>query len=195
MRTGITIYFTRHGETDWNKALRYQGQHDVPLNETGRNQARRNAAALAALVAEPARLDYVASPLGRTRETMEIVREALGLPRAGYRTDDRLLELNYGVWQGQLAADLPQTDPAGVAWRSRDPAHWRAAGGESYVELTARVIEWLASINRDTVIAAHAGIGRVIEGHVRGLEPARVPSLAVPHDRLMVVSHDRVEWV
>lgn len=195
MRTGITLYFTRHGETDWNKALRYQGQHDVPLNETGRSQARRNGGALAALVAEPDRLDFVASPLGRTRETMEIVREALGLPRAGYRVDDRLLELNYGVWQGQLAVDLPQTDPAGVAWRSRDPAHWRADGGESYVELTARVIEWLSELDHDTVAAAHAGIGRVIEGHVSGLEAARVPSLAVPHDRLMVVCHDRVEWV
>lgn len=195
MHPGITLYFTRHGETDWNKALRYQGQHDVPLNETGRAQARRNASVLRALERDPARLDFVASPLGRTRETMEIVREVLGLPRTGYRTDDRLLELHYGAWQGQLAADLPLTDPEGVAWRSRDPAHWRAAGGESYVELTARVVAWLSEIDRDTVVAAHAGIGRVIAGHVRGLDAALIPALNVPHDRLMVVRDGEVAWV
>jgi len=100
---GVQLYFVRHGETDWNLAQRYQGRQDVPLNRTGRAQAARNGRALAqALGRRAATLDYVASPLMRARETMEIVREELGLGRGAYRLDDRLAEINYGHWEGQL---------------------------------------------------------------------------------------------
>ena len=195
MRDTLTLYFVRHGETDWNRTLRYQGQSDVPLNDTGRAQARRNGAALAAHLADPAAFDYVASPLGRTRETMRIVRAALSQPPGAFVTDARLLELNYGVWQGQLSADLPRTDPEGVAWRHADPVNWRAAGGESYAELTARVLDWLAGVERDTIVVSHGGVSRVLRGHLLGLDPTAVPFLDVPQDKVMVIGRGRLEWV
>ena len=74
MRDGVSIYFVRHGQTDWNAEKRLQGQTDIPINARGRAQARRNGRLLAGYLADPAALDYVASPLGRTRETMEILR-------------------------------------------------------------------------------------------------------------------------
>jgi histidine phosphatase superfamily protein (branch 1) len=119
LRLGVTIYFLRHGETDWNRALRYQGQHDIPLNEQGRAQARRNGEALRALLPDIAAAEFVASPLSRARETMEIARAGLGLAPSGYRVDDRLKELHYGHWEGQLAADLPALDPTGRDARRR----------------------------------------------------------------------------
>ena len=117
MKPGVTLYFVRHGETDWNAAARYQGQVDIPLNDKGREQARQNGLTLKAKLPAPASLDFIASPLGRTRETMAIIRAAIGLPADGVRYDERLREMNYGHWEGQLAADLPKTDPEGVAER------------------------------------------------------------------------------
>ena len=75
-----TIYYIRHGETDWNVAGRLQGRHDVPLNARGRAQAIHCGDILHDLFArdgrDPADFDYVSSPLGRARETMELVRRA-----------------------------------------------------------------------------------------------------------------------
>src|SRR4051812_14488768 len=65
------IYFVRHGETDWNREARLQGQRDIDLNATGRVQAEEAGRRFSALLPDPASLDYVASPLRRTRDTME----------------------------------------------------------------------------------------------------------------------------
>ena len=77
------LYYIRHGETDWNVEARLQGGRDIPLNANGRAQATHSGEVLRELLAhdalDPASLDYIASPLGRTRETMERVRTALAL--------------------------------------------------------------------------------------------------------------------
>src|SRR3954463_11872778 len=93
-----TLYFVRHGETDWNLEARLQGQRDVPLNDFGRVQAEEAGARLRGLVLRYEKLDYVASPLGRARETMERLRETIGLAPRTYRIDDRLKELTFGGW-------------------------------------------------------------------------------------------------
>src|SRR4029453_10048898 len=98
---GLTLYSLRHGQTDWNRAQRYQGQRDIPLNATGRSQAISNGRALTRVLGgEAETIDYVASPLMRARETMELMRRQLGLSAYDYRTDDRLREIHYGHWEG-----------------------------------------------------------------------------------------------
>src|SRR3954467_9617257 len=90
-----TIYFVRHGETDWNVEGRLQGQRDIPLNDLGRVQAEEAGRRLKALVGRVEDLDYVASPMSRTRETMELMRATLGLHPTAYRLDERLVELTF----------------------------------------------------------------------------------------------------
>ena len=194
MKPGITLYFLRHGETDWNAQARYQGQVDIPLNDTGRQQARRNGEALRALLARPADFDYVTSPLGRTRETMAIVRSALGFPAGEVRIDDRLREMNYGHWEGQLAADLPNTDPHGMAERARDWWHWRPEGGESYEDLTKRVNDWLETVERNTVVSSHGGVSRALRGAVVPVPREDVPRLKVPQDRVLILKRGFMDW-
>src|SRR5689334_12381899 len=106
-----TLIFIRHGETDWNVEGRLQGQRDIPLNDTGRAQARRNGTAIKAAMPETVGFDFVASPLSRSRETMEIVRAAMGLPAENYTTDDRLKELTFGAWEGLTDEDLRAVNP------------------------------------------------------------------------------------
>jgi probable phosphoglycerate mutase len=196
LKPGITLYFVRHGETDWNRAQRYQGQKDIPLNVLGHSQAVGNGRTLAgALGAEAAAIDYVSSPLERARETMELMRAELGLPAQGYRTDDRLREIHYGYWEGELWTELPAKDPQGFAAREADRWGWRPTGGESYRELSERVAQWLGEVERDVVVTAHGGIMRVLRGLVLGLQSAEIFQLDVPQDKVLVVEAGRTRWL
>lgn len=195
MHPGITLYVLRHGQTDWNAIGRYQGQTDTELNEMGRVQARRNGRALLEACPDPAALDYVASPLKRTRQTMEELRAAMGLDPLSYRTDERLREIHYGHWEGLLARELPELDPQGLAARQADPINWRPLGGETYVELKARTDDWLAAITRDTLVVTHGGPSRTLRGSILGLDPLTVPGLPVPQDRVLVLTATAMHWI
>jgi broad specificity phosphatase PhoE len=196
LKAGVTLYFVRHGETDWNLAQRYQGRRDIPLNAMGRAQARRNGRALAEVLGgRAASLDYVASPLLRARETMEIVRAELALEPRRYRTDERLVEIDYGHWAGLLWAELPKADPDGYAARLADIWGWRPTGGESYRMLSDRVALWLEGVERDAVVASHGGVSRVLRGLVLQLASAEIPQLPVPQDKVLLVTSGSVRWL
>lgn len=189
-----TIYFVRHGETDWNAARRLQGQTDICLNDVGRRQAARNGHLLKKLVSEIAAFDFVASPLARTRETMEILRETIGLERHGYRTDPRLQEINFGHWEGFTWAELPDCDPEGYQARLADPFGWRPRNGESYRDLMERVAGWLQGLEGDAVVVSHGGVSRVLRGHLLGIDPLHVPYLEVPQDKVLVLRPGHMAW-
>lgn len=195
MRADVTIYLIRHGETDWNAQSRYQGQADVPMNAKGRAQAQRNGEALSVLLPDIAQADFVASPLLRARETMEIVRAAIGLAPDAYSVDERLKEIHYGHWQGILADEIPGVDAKGLKARALDTFRWRPHGGESYEDLMVRSVGWLQGVTRDTVVAAHGGVSRVLRGYLYGLDVATVPELGVPQDRVLVLRRDGMSWI
>ena len=96
------LIFLRHGETAYNAENRLQGQLDIPLNARGREQARALGRTLGARVgSEIDRLEaadaFIASPLKRARETMEIARDAMGLPPRRYRLAPVLKEISFGA--------------------------------------------------------------------------------------------------
>ncbi|MGH1418414.1 MAG: histidine phosphatase family protein [Hyphomicrobiaceae bacterium] len=195
MPDGLTLYCIRHGETDWNKERRYQGQRDIPLNETGHKQAIKNGGKLAGLGLDLTSLDFVASPLGRARETMEHIRAELGLPPKDYTTDARLKEVHYGVWEGQLLSELASRDPDSLLERRADPFNWRPQEGESYADLLTRAVSWLDTVSRDTVVVTHGGISRVLRCHALNLDPKTLLDLEVPQDRVLILEKDQMRWI
>ena len=194
MKPGLTLYVVRHGETDWNAAGRLQGQIDIPLNDVGRAQAARNGLRLLQQLGAADTVDFVASPLSRAFETMQLLRANMGLARDGFATDDRLKEISYGVCEGRTWPQLPPVDRAGVA-RSKDSYNWRPDGGESYADLTRRTAAFLATITRDTVVVTHGGITRTLRGLIVGIATDKVPSLKVPQDRVLVLKDGGMAWM
>src|SRR5262245_30397506 len=116
-----TLYYVRHGLTDWNIEGRLQGGHDIPLNDRGRKQARESAAILRGLFARHGRsaqeFQYVSSPLVRASETMDILRRELGLPADGYACEPRLKEIAFGEWEGLTYLDVLKRDKSVVKRR------------------------------------------------------------------------------
>jgi broad specificity phosphatase PhoE len=160
------IYYIRHGETSWNALGRLQGVQDIPLNDLGRKQAAAAGNILLDLFARDGRdqsqLDFVASPLIRARATMELVRGELKLPSAGYALDDRLREIGYGKWEGSTLPEMQVADPDLYAKRQTEKWTVSPPGGESYVEVQARMQDWYASLRSDTVAVAHGGTARAL---------------------------------
>jgi broad specificity phosphatase PhoE len=161
-----TIYYIRHGETAWNAEGRLQGAQDTSLNDLGRQQATHAGGILADLFAREGHseqaLAYVASPLGRARSTMELVRGVLRLPPHDYTIDDRLREIGYGDWEGSTLAQMQARDPEVFARRQVDKWTVSPPGGETYASVQIRVRDWYDSVVVDTVAVAHGGTARAL---------------------------------
>lgn len=167
--TALTLI--RHGETDWNRERRIQGATDIPLNDTGRAQARATAAALRERSGADARVTIAASDLSRARETAEIIAAELGLdaPRL-YRG---LRERSYGEAEGVRVDEFHRR------W-----GDWLTAtvpGAEPREELRARALSALGRAVRDhrratapagatLVVVSHGALIRELVGHASGGE-------------------------
>ncbi len=188
------FYLIRHGETEWNREGRYQGQRDIPLNETGQGQAEANGRLLSRLFDEqgtaPSDWHWRASPMIRVRQTLGKVRAAFGLDDTGVRFDERLREVSFGIYEGQLAAELPD-DPNGMRnVGMRDGNFWlyRPPEGESYEDLADRVRPVLEELPGKSVIIAHGGIARICRYLVTGISHEETVNWPIRQDAIMFFS-------
>ncbi|WP_417671924.1 histidine phosphatase family protein [Roseibium sp.] len=193
------LVFIRHGQTDWNAEGRMQGQMDIPLNATGESQARNNGERLKAFFQsedlDPAVFEFVASPLGRTRKTMELLRTSMGLEAQSYRLEDQVKEITFGQWEGSTLEELADTAPDLVQARREDKWAFQPPGGESYEMLTGRIGTWLRTVDRPSVVVAHGGVFRVLRGLLEGMEVVRVPKLDVPQDKVFIWRNSGFSWI
>ena len=165
----MRILLARHGETPWNAEGRYQGQIDIPLSATGESQATELGKRLAHMEITRA----VASPLSRARRTAEL---ALGEARASMLTlDPDLQEIAHGEWEGLLASEIHDRDPARLRARREEPQTVLMPGGESLLQVLDRSWQGLARAagglgDGDTLlVVAHDAVNRVILCRILGL--------------------------
>ena len=187
----------RHGQTAWNAEGRLQGQKDIPLNDTGRRQAAGNGHALKAILGKTAaEFDFVASPLGRTRETMQILREAMGLDPLAYSTDPRLVEVSFGDWEGYTLPELATRAPERVEERARCKWDFIPPGedAESYEILSWRIGSWLAGVRRPTVCVSHGGVFRAAF-RLHGMDQEEAANTPIHQDRLLRIDATGMHWL
>ena len=161
----------RHGESLSNREGRVQGQADVKLSDTGRQQATAVASWCKSQSFHKKSCELWSSPLCRARETADVIGTAIGLSA---KIEDKLVELNAGVFQGHLWDDLADRFPEDVAqWRSGD-VDFQIPGGESRRQLAERGRHALQSLScrpvDSMVIVAHGGVLTAALGLLVGRE-------------------------
>jgi broad specificity phosphatase PhoE len=165
----MQLILIRHGETDWNVTLQYQGHAQVPLNEHGREQARLAARRLGRNRATT----LYASDITRAWETAQIIGDTLGLTP---QPMPELREIDVGRWEGLTPEQLYRQFPDHMQEYERDPARTVRLGGESYAQLQERALVALQRIQEthqydETILAvSHGGTIRALLCHVIGLD-------------------------
>lgn len=161
----LTLLLTRHGHTDRSEPEQYLGQRiSAKLTERGRADARALATRL-----EPIVLDRViSSPLGRARETAQIIAGAQPV-----ETDDRLAELDYGAWEGLTVAEIERRFPGERARYEADPSTHHVGGAESGEQVATRLrsmfdelLDWWitqdADEDRTCLLVGHSSVNRIL---------------------------------
>lgn len=191
------VYFVRHGQTEWNAEFRLQGQAEKDITELGREQATRNGRRLAEVIDRPGEFDFVASPMRRTRETMELVRTAMHLPPRDYTTDARLVEVHFGDWQGSTFAELEAAAPGST--KAREMGKWDFVppgdGAESYEMLLRRIRPWFEALSRQTVCVTHGGVMRTIFRLVEDMPGNEASVVEILQDQVLRLENSRLTWI
>jgi len=191
------LILIRHGETDWNREHRFQGQIDVPLNASGLAQAERLAERLAAETLDA----LVCSDLLRARQTAAPAAQRLLLepdPQPGLR------EQGFGVLEGLALPEILERYPAEwTAWRRHDP-DYALPGGEAVREFHARVLAALRELaarhaGRTLAVVTHGGVLDMVYRTAHGLplsgpRTCPIPNAGLNRLRVLGASIEVVSW-
>ena len=124
----------------------------------------------------------------------ELAGFAAGSPTA---TDPRLVEVNFGDWQGFTFAELKARYPDARRTRALDKWNFQppGEGAESYQMLLERVKPWFDAIQRQTICVTHGGVMRALFRFVLGVAEDEAANLEIPQDRVLRLQGDRLEWL
>jgi probable phosphoglycerate mutase len=168
---GVRLLLVRHGETEWNRQGKFQGQIDIPLNDNGRNQAAKAAEFL-----KDVNIDFaVSSTMSRPKETAEIILKyhaSLKLELfAGLR------EISHGLWEGKFESEIEQEFPGELeSWRTI-PAEVQMPEGENLEQVKERsVTDWNTIVENAQIqqlqlglVVAHDATNKTLLCHILGL--------------------------
>ena len=187
------FYLVRHGETEWNAKHRLCGRSDVPLSEAGCDQAQRLASRLKSIAFEA----LYSSPLRRALQTARPIAGVVGLAPI---IDERLLELDYGAWEGVTLGEIPKIDPETFRAWELDPGQMAPPAGESGLEAQQRVVSFLDFLaakhpTGHVVVVFHKTVCRLAICHVLGIPAAEYRRrLVMGNAALNIIQHQEGGW-
>lgn len=191
-KQGLRLLLVRHGETEWNRTSRFQGIKDIPLNETGRQQAQKAADFL-----KDIQIDFaVSSHLKRPKETGEIILKYH--PHVNLTTEKDLEEISHGLWEGKLEAEIEAEYPGLLAQWKTQPEMVQMPEGENLQQVWERAIKcWLEIVKnhpengkvKTGLVTAHDAINKVIICYLLGLESANFWNIKQGNGAVTVIDY------
>lgn len=184
------IYLVRHGVTEWNALMKFQGHTDVPLSPEGREQAQLLARRLAGEDIQ----GFYASDLKRAQETAKIIAAPHGL---NIEKVPDLRELNFGAWEGMTSKEIKESFASEVKLWWDNPLSTRVPGGETLEEMVKRNVTALkriveANSDKKVVVVSHGGSIRSIVASVLGMDLNKYWRLRLDNACLNII--DFPEW-
>lgn len=171
-----TLYFVRHGESEWNVADRICGTTDVALTEKGHKQA---ILAGESVVSSGIKIDTILySPLIRAKDTAMHISEITGIPA---REEKRLIEQNFGKFEGTS----PRKAKEFVEAKSQFANSYD--GGESMLKLAQRIYNLLDELKEDDkvyMLVAHNGIARIVKSYFEDMTNEEYAAFGVPNSTI-----------
>ncbi len=163
------LVLIRHGATDWNDEGRIQGHSDRPLSAAGRRAVEAWRLPDGMTGPDAGAWTWLASPLGRARETAALLRPGPQAPPA--RPEPALIEMHWGAWEGRRLDELRAERGPAMAEAEARGLDFRPPGGESPREVQARVLrllERLAEMDQPTAAVTHKGVIRALYALANG---------------------------
>ena len=167
-----TLILVRHGESEWNRAGRIQGQVNSPLTDLGINQAKAIREYLSGILLNQ-QLEIYTSPLDRALQTAEIIAQGIDYPSRKIIIEERLNDFNLGEISGTFGWDkVAEIFPEQAQLRLQDPMRFHPSGGESGAEFEARLRSLLEDLKDDgtlKLMVSHGIVNKFIRGILKNL--------------------------
>ena len=167
-----TLILVRHGESEWNRAGRIQGQVNSPLTDLGINQAKATRDYLSGILLNQ-QLEIYTSPLDRALQTAEIIAQGIEYPSRKIIIEERLNDFNLGEISGTFGWDkVAEIFPEQAQLRLQDPMRFHPSGGESGAEFEARLRSLLEDLMDDgtlKLMVSHGIVNKFIRGILKNL--------------------------
>ena len=167
-----TLILVRHGESEWNRAGRIQGQVNSPLTDLGINQAKATRDYLSGILLNQ-QLEIYTSPLDRALQTAEIIAQGIDYPSRKIIIEERLKDFNLGEISGTFGWDkVAEIFPEQAQLRLQDPMRFHPSGGESGAEFEARLRSLLEDLMDDgtlKLMVSHGIVNKFIRGILKNL--------------------------
>jgi probable phosphoglycerate mutase len=185
------IILIRHGETEWNREGRYQGQLDSPLTEKGKQQAKDNAQKIKRELGNIDEVKIFSSPLGRAKSTALIIVDELGLSPDRVIFEPLIREFNYGILEGKTKEYCRENYSEIMDSREADKWFYQIESGDSYKQVAKRIKSWLDSLDSKITVVAitHEMVSRTLRKLYRYITIKEALTLRQPNNVVLLLEN------